>query len=117
MEIWEKYWSGAATEGKPRHDSVRNPFTAAFSYSEANKLLSSFTDIHIKKVGATLNEVPFFGRRLKKFFMKFRTTKLYKDAGIMRVGAPIYAGYLPIEKKVEKYIGWNLDITGVKPIE
>tara|TARA_B100000768_G_C11276451_1_gene376212 strand:- start:1548 stop:1733 length:186 start_codon:yes stop_codon:yes gene_type:complete len=61
--------------------------------------------------------VPFFGRRLKKFFMKFRTTKLYKDAGIMRVGAPIYAGYLPIEKKVEKYIGWNLDITGVKPIE
>lgn len=116
--LWKygkKYWLGAATEGKPKHNDTMNPFTAAFSFSEVNKLLSDFTDIRMKKVGATINEIPYFGRRLKKFFMQYRNTTLYHDAGMMRVGRPIYAGYLPIEKKLEKYMGWNIDITATKP--
>jgi ubiquinone/menaquinone biosynthesis C-methylase UbiE len=116
--LWKygrKYWLGAATEGKPLHNSTMNPFTAAFTFLEVEDLLSSFAEIRMKKVGATLNEIPFFGRRLKKFFMRYRQTTLYHDAGIMRVGEPIYAGYLPIEKKLEKYMGWNIDITATKP--
>ena len=69
----------------------------------------------MKKRGFNINEIPFFGRRLKKLFMRFRNASYYHDAGIMRVGVPIYAGYLPIEKKLEKYIGWNIFISAKKP--
>ena len=105
--LWKygmKYWLGAATEGKPKHNATMNPFTAAFSFSQIRNLLSPFDDIQMKKKGATLNEIPFFGRRLKKIFMQFHKRTLHHDAGIMRVGKPIYSGYLPIEKNLKNIL-------------
>lgn len=69
----------------------------------------------MKKIGFTINEIPFFGRRLKKLFHILFQSKIYHDAGLMRAGKPIYAGYLQIEKILSKYIGWNIIIKANKP--
>lgn len=111
----KKYWLGAATEGKPKFNSQLNPFTKVFSFSQIKELLSQFSNLEMRKKGFTINEIPYFGRRLKNYIRRVSKAKLYHNAGLMRVGKPIYPGYLKIEKILSRFIGWNTIVTADKP--
>jgi len=107
-------WVGLVTEGKPKHDNVRNPITRVYSQKGIRDLLSGFKILNMRKAGYEFDQmaIPRL-TQIRRAVMKALGFSLH-DGGIPVVGIPRMPP-TKLERWLSRHIGFNWDIKARKP--
>ena len=110
--VWRDHrWLGHATEWMSnRPQPVKNPLTRVFSAKEVERLFKNFQEISIRKNAFVFNQVPILGAPLGRIAGMMTG---YNDAGIL-VYDRRWRNETQFELWLGQYIGWGLNILGVK---
>lgn len=107
-------WVGLVTEGKPKHDSVRNPITRVYSGKGIKDLLADFEILSMRKAGYEFDQ------------MAIPRLTQTRRAVMKALGFPLHQGGVPvagvprmpptkIERWLSRHIGFSWDIRARKP--
>jgi ubiquinone/menaquinone biosynthesis C-methylase UbiE len=108
----EHEWVGRLTEGKPKFQSEKNPYTRVYSRKEILREFSKFKNVSVRKHSFSFKDLPFPGtHRVRKAVLKVMGYKAH-TGGYLVHGESVFPE-TKFEQALARFAGfaWNISAT------